>query len=173
MNQVDGCCQHGELLNKYCPECDKEDREAEKKEFNPQEGDRILVGLTKDRIDCERIYIHTDRRGTFVCVEDGFEKLYLDNAKNYRAISFPYAKPMPQKLPEFIQGDPVVVWIYGNRNAKWLRIVHSVSEDGSIKCFHTGTIYDPESRPIPYSCYKPLPNYDYGGRDVWGSEDKK
>jgi len=29
MNQVDGCCQHGELLDKYCSECAKEDREAE------------------------------------------------------------------------------------------------------------------------------------------------
>jgi hypothetical protein len=32
MNQVDGCCQHGELLDKYCPECRKEAEEAEKAE---------------------------------------------------------------------------------------------------------------------------------------------
>jgi hypothetical protein len=33
MNQVDGCCQHGELLDKYCPECRKEAEEAEKAEW--------------------------------------------------------------------------------------------------------------------------------------------
>jgi hypothetical protein len=29
---VDGCCKHGELIDKYCAECAKEDKEAEESE---------------------------------------------------------------------------------------------------------------------------------------------
>jgi hypothetical protein len=32
MKPVEGCCSHGELLDKYCPECRKEAEEAEKAE---------------------------------------------------------------------------------------------------------------------------------------------
>jgi hypothetical protein len=33
---VEGCCAHGALLDTYCPECEREDIEAEMKESNQQ-----------------------------------------------------------------------------------------------------------------------------------------
>jgi hypothetical protein len=99
MNQVDGCCQHGELLDKYCPECAREDREAEDKEFKLKEGDRILVGWVEDEIDSERTYLYTDRAGRFVCVESTFEKEYQRGVDTYTVVAWPYAKPpLPKKL---------------------------------------------------------------------------
>jgi len=147
--------------------------DEEKKEFKPKEGERILVGEVKYAIHHERIFLYVDRNGLCVCVHHEDAEIYNSGSSQFRVVVWTYAKPIPPKLPEFIQGDPIIVWMYNNRKTKWLRIVHSVVNDGSVKCFHTGPIYDPESRPIPYSCYKPLPDHDYGGRDVWGSEDKK
>jgi hypothetical protein len=142
-------------------------------EFKPQEGERILVGHTAGRIEHERIYVYTDKQGRFVCVEDGFEKYYLNNLANYRSISWPYAKPMPPKLPEFIDGDPIIVWDLGGM--KVIRIVCGVEEDGNIKCYHDGSFESvpPYLMPIVWPNYEPLPNYDYGDRKVWGSEDNK
>lgn len=34
---IDGCCQHGELLDKFCPECRKEDEEVEKAKLSPHQ----------------------------------------------------------------------------------------------------------------------------------------
>jgi hypothetical protein len=175
MNQVDGCCQHGELLDKYCPECFKEDvekelLEAEDKEFNPKEGDRILVGGSKDRIDNKRIYIHKDKRGRFVCVDSAYEDQYKEG-NNYASSSWPYAKPLSSNLPEFIQGDPVIVW--GPDDIEYIRIVDYVGKNGAVKCFNGGELCNRISPPTGWAHYKPLTNYDYGGRNVWGSEDKK
>jgi hypothetical protein len=171
MSQVDGCCQHGELLDKYCPECAKEDREAEKKEFDPKEGDRILVGWTEDKIDYERTYIYTDKRGKFICVDSANEAQYR-KGNYYVAQSWLCAKPLPPKLPEFIQGDPIIVW--GGESAEYIRIVDHVDGNGNVKCFADGAFHNfPLTPSIDWSHYKPLLNYNYGSRDVWGSEDKK
>jgi hypothetical protein len=71
-------------------------------------------------------------------------------------------------LPEFIRGDPVIVWVC-DKNTERIRIVHSLAEDG-IRCFWDGLL-NSWMPPILHQHYKPLPNYDYGGRNVWGSED--
>jgi hypothetical protein len=101
MNQVDGCCQHGELLDKYCPECDKEDREAEKKEFNPQEGDKILVSVDRSLL-LPRIFLYMDRHGRCACVHSDDEEIYNNGSLLFRVVIWPYAKPLPPKnlLPE-------------------------------------------------------------------------
>jgi hypothetical protein len=172
MNQVDGCCQHGELLDKYCPECDKEDREAEKKEFNPQEGDKILVSVDRSLL-LPRIFLYMDRHGRCACVHSDDDEIYNNGSLRFRVVIWPYAKPLPAKLPEFVQGDPVIVWDLGGR--KLIRIVCSVTEDGKVECYHEGSFESvpPYLMPIVWCNYKPLPGYDYGGRDVWGSENKK
>jgi hypothetical protein len=80
-------------------------------------------------------------------------------------------EPPPKlKLPEFIEGDPVIVWDFGGR--KFIRIVCSVAEDGRVECYHEGLFESksPYLMPITWNNYKPLPNYDYGNRRVWGVE---
>jgi hypothetical protein len=162
MNQVDGCCQHGELLDKYCPECAKEDREAEDKEFKPKEGDRILVGWIGDQIDYERTYIYTDKRGKLICVDSAYEAQYREG-NDYVAQSFPYAKPLPPKLPpEFVQGDPVIVCSASGK--RHIRIVDSTTEDGHLMCYSNGRF---SGSTTGYSHYKPFPGYNYGGRNVF------
>ena len=118
MKPVDGCCQHGELLDKYCPECAKEDKEAEMNEFKPQEGDRILVGWFENEIDTERTYLYTNKAGRFVCVESTFEKEYRKGADTYTVIAWPYAKPLPLKVPapeERLKRIAQIIWDAANR----------------------------------------------------------
>jgi hypothetical protein len=147
-------------------------------EFKPEEGDRVLVGWVEDEVDNERIYLYTNSRGKFVCVYEGDEEAYKKNKTNYTVITtWPYIKPLlpppKPKLPEFIDGDPIIVWDSGGR--KGIRIVCDVIEDGSVGCYHSGAFESepPHLTPIIWSNYKPLPNYNYGDRKVWGSEDDK
>jgi hypothetical protein len=135
--------------------------------FNPKEGDRILVGWSEDKINEERTYLFTDKNGMFFCVAYDYEVLYLEGKYKYHAVSWPYAKPLPSKLPEFIDGDPVVVW--GASEKEHIRIVDSTNEDGRLMCYSNGRF---SGSTTGYSHYKPFHNYDYGGRDVWGSEDR-
>ena len=136
--------------------------------FSPKEGDRILVGWVDDEIDNERTYLYTNNAGSFVCVESTFEKEYRKGADTYTVIAWPYAKPLPPKIPEFIKGDPVILDIDG---LEGIRIVNRVDEDGMIWCFPEGMLSG--THCTPWNRYKPLPNYDYGNRKVWGAEDNK
>lgn len=170
MKPVEGCCSHGELLDKYCPECAKEDKEAEMNEFNPKEGDWVIVGMTADSLCNERIFAYKNKHGSYMCVHGDDGEEYIQGCC-FRVTPWPYAKPLPPpKLPQFIEGDPIIVWVHDKSTERTL-IVHSVTEDG-IKCFWDGRI-DPYAMPLLYPCYKPLPNYNYGNRKVWGSEDNK
>jgi hypothetical protein len=141
-------------------------------EFKPKEGDRILVGGSKTTIDKERIYLFTDRYGWFVCISYGMEEKYQDGKGRYQVAIWPCAKPLPPKLPEFIEGDPVIVWGGHNGSTKFLRVVDEVLKTGHIKCFGNGATSE-ACGFCSWGHYKPLPNYDYGGRKVWGSEDNK
>jgi hypothetical protein len=161
-------CKHGTPLDKYCPECDKEDREPRKKEFKPKEGDRILVGISKDRIDNEITYLYTDKHGRFICVHPACEKKYRVGDECYAVQVWPSAKPLPPKIPEFIDGDPIIVW--DEKSNYYIRIVHKIT-GSEVICYCSGAMAGPLSPP--WQNYKPFPGYDYGGRDVWGSEDKK
>jgi len=146
----------------------KTDEKAQEKykEFKPQEGDSILVGWTEDKIDYERTYIYTDKRGKLICVDSAYEAQYRDG-NNYVSASWPCAKPLsPKKLPEFIKGDPIVVW--GQDGTELIRIVDHVAENGAVKCFNDGGFYNQPLTPsVGWAHYKPLPNYDYGGRNVF------
>jgi hypothetical protein len=92
--------------------------DEEKKNFNPREGDRILVGWEEDKISMERIHIYTDKHGMFVCADGNYEDEYRES-KNYIAQAFPYAKPLPPKalLPpkERLKRIAQIIWDVDNR----------------------------------------------------------
>jgi hypothetical protein len=168
MNQVGRRCKHGTLLDKYCPECAREDREAEKKEFKPEKGDRILVGVDRSLM-VSRIFLYMDRHGRCACVHSDDEEIYNNGSLRFRIVIWPYAKSLPPKLPEFIEGDPIIVWRTCD-GVKFLRVVDRVLESGSVKCFGDGALSRIKGN-CTWENYNLLPGYDYGGRDVWGSED--
>jgi hypothetical protein len=85
--------------------------------------------------------------------------------RTFRVIRFSYAGPLH---PEFAYGDPVIVWKY--QGLECIRIVHSVAEDNSINCLNQGALLGTRYTPWPY--YRPLQQYDYGGRRVWGRDEK-
>jgi hypothetical protein len=161
MNQVGRRCKHGELLDNYCSEYAKEDKEAEKKEFNPQEGDRILVGVDRSLL-LPRIFLYMDRHGRCACVHSDDEEIYNNGSLRFRIVIWPCAKPMPPKLPEFIQGDPVIVW--GASGKEHIRIVDSTTEDGHLMCYNKGRF---SGSTTGYSHYKPFLGYNYGRRNVF------
>jgi hypothetical protein len=144
-------------------------------EFKPKEGDRILVGNTEPLVS-ERIFLYIDRHGRYMCVHANDEKIYNGNQiGSFRVIHWLLAKPLTpkQKLPEFIDGDPVIVW--GPDGKEHIRIVYDVIENGSVRCYPEGEsqLEHTDFIRITWSNYKPLQNYYYGNsRRVWGSEDK-
>jgi hypothetical protein len=69
-----------------------------------------------------------------------------------------------QKILEFIDGDPVIVW--RDSSQEYVRVFHSYADDGGVEC------YTEYPKTYTWSNCKTLPNYDYGGRKIWGSEDK-
>jgi hypothetical protein len=133
-------------------------------EFNPKEGDWILAG---DGRFSSRIFLYIGIDGRYVCVHEADEVSYQRGYEEFRVRAWPCAKPLPKKLPEFIQGDPVIVCEKGGR--KLIRIVYDVLEDGKIRCYRDGAFKStpPCSMPITWPNYKPLPNYVYGSRDVF------
>ena len=137
-------------------------------EFKPEEGDRILVGNKRPLLS-ERTFVYINRHGRYMCVHIGDEKIYNGNKRGFfRVAPWLIAKP---KLPEFIQDDPIIVWNEeAHESSECIRIVHKITEFGAI-CYCSGALEGPESQPWPN--YKPLPNYDYGDRKVWRSEDKQ
>jgi len=137
--------------------------DEEKKEFKPQEGDRILASADLS-LFASRIFLYMDRHGRCACVHSDDEEIYNGGSLRFRIVIWPCAKPLPPKLPEFIQGDPVIVGV-DDKSTERIRVVHSVTEDG-IKCFWDGLL-NSWVTPILHHHYKPLPNYNYGRRNVF------
>jgi hypothetical protein len=139
-------------------------------EFKPEEGDRILAA-DRPQLFYEHIFLYISNDGRYMCVYLGDEEIYNNGCGGFRVMPWRLAKPLPPKLPEFIERDPIIVW-RTRGGVKFLRVVEKMLESGSVKCFGDGAI-----SKIMGNCtwenYKPLPNYNYGDRKVWGSEDNK
>jgi hypothetical protein len=152
---------HAPLNQKIENQYFKKVRQWKMNEFSPKEGDRILVGNTEPLLS-ERIFLYIDRHGRYMCVHANDEKIYDGNKiGSFRVIHWLLAKP---KILEFIDGDPVIVW--RDSSQEYVRVFHSYADDGGVEC------YTEYPKTYTWSNCKPLPNYDYGVRKVWGSEDK-
>jgi hypothetical protein len=135
----------------------REKAQEKYKKFRPQEGERVLVSLSNSAVCEERIFVYINKAGIYMCVHVDDEDCY-ENGEGcgcFRVSGWTSAKPLPpKKLPEFIKGDPVVVW--GPDGTELIRIVDHVAEDCTVKCLTVG-----------WAHYRPLKNYDYGGRNVF------
>lgn len=68
----------------------------EEEQFEPKEGDRVMVMEHDDEGWKDRIFLMTSKKGKHLCVFDGDEELYIEDG-HYETALWSQIKPLPPK----------------------------------------------------------------------------